>query len=110
MKSQIENPKGLHKRYVIRKLVKVRSILEPNYRAARIKEISTDVLNKEPEYKLIEVEVDKDAEYFVLRLDLGGSDIDHVNACRIAIHAYASAIKSTIPQLAKDLLEQYPLI
>ena len=54
--------------------------------------------------------VDPDAEYFVLRLDTGGSDIEHIKAGRIGIHAYAEAIKHHLPQLSSDLIKRYPLI
>lgn len=52
---------------------------------------------------------DPKAEYFVLRLDLNGSDSNHILACRKAIQTYADAIESTIPQLAKDLRKRYPI-
>lgn len=52
---------------------------------------------------------DLNAEYFVLRLDDGGSDPKHIEACRIAVNAYASAIEPHIPGLAKDLKKRYPL-
>jgi len=51
--------------------------------------------------------IDPEAEYFVLRLDCGGSDIHHIAACRAAIHAYADAIKRYLPQLAQDLMTRY---
>ncbi|MBL7942466.1 MAG: hypothetical protein JNM00_06855 [Flavobacteriales bacterium] len=54
--------------------------------------------------------VDKDAEYFVMRLDTGGKDINHIKACRIGIHAYADAIEPHLPELARDLRERYPLV
>lgn len=77
--------KGLYRRFDIRKVTKVGD---------------TEVLTP----------VDPDAEYFVLRLDTGGSDIEHIKACRIGIHAYAEAIQPHIPQLARDLIERYPLL
>lgn len=63
-------------------------------------------------YKVEKVNGDTDpnAEYFVLRLDEGGSDIEHIKACRIAAHAYADAIERHLPQLAADLRGRYPLI
>lgn len=83
-----ENPKGLHAKYLIKKFAGfTRNGGEP---------VFTDV--------------DKDAEYFVLRLDLKAKDLNHVRACRLAIHSYADAIEPTIPELAKDLKERYPLI
>jgi hypothetical protein len=91
MKDQLENPKGLHQRYAIKKIVVM---------ATQPPTVET----------LEEQDVDPDAEYFVLRLDLGGRDIHHIKAGRIAIHAYAEAIKDYIPQLASDLRERYPLL
>jgi len=82
MKTQKQNPKGLHKRYFIKKIDKNGKLIP----------------------------IDEFAEYFVLRLDDYGSDLNHIKACRIGIHAYANAIESTIPQLAKDLRDRYPLI
>lgn len=81
--TQSENPKGLHQRYYIAK-------------------VNEDGKGEYP--------VDPNAEYFVMRLDEGGKDRNHVAACRIGIHAYADAIESFIPELAKDLRERYPLL
>lgn len=50
--------------------------------------------------------VDEDAEYFILRLDSGGSDPEHIKACRKAAVAYARAIQHHLPQLAADLLDR----
>lgn len=100
MKNQLENPTGLHQRYKIQKIVPVHKPVNEELYGKR----SRDLV----EAKL--VDVDENAEYFVLRLDLGGSDINHIKACRIGIHAYANAIEATIPQLAADLRERYPLI
>jgi hypothetical protein len=85
--TQLENPKGLHQRYYIRKFVEVEGSRYPGT-----------------------LEVDPNAEYFVLRLDTGGSDPEHIKACRIAVHAYADAIEHHLPELAKDLRERYPLL
>jgi hypothetical protein len=90
------NPNGLHRRYFIRKYVGKRYIGnnffgEPVY---------------EPEFE----DVDPNAEYFVMRLDVGGSDLKHIAACRVGIHAYADAIEPHLPELAKDLRERYPLL
>jgi len=91
MKTESENPKGLHLKYQIKRIV--------GWRGGKgIKEIP------------ITKEVDKNAEYFVLRLDTGGSDLNHIKSCRIAIHAYADAIEATIPQLASDLRKRYPIL
>ena len=51
--------------------------------------------------------VDETAEYFILRLDSGGSDPIHIEACRKAVLKYADEIESHIPQLTKDLRERY---
>lgn len=51
--------------------------------------------------------IDPDAEYFVLRLDSGGSDQQHVNACRRAVLLYAECIQSHLPRLADDLRARY---
>ena len=87
--TQTENSKGLHARYFIQKIV------HPN-------------IFEEPGMKL--APVDEGSEYFVMRLDKGGSDIEHIKACRIGVHAYADAIEHHLPELAKDLKERYPLI
>lgn len=86
-----ENPTGLHARYVIRKVV------------GRTK------TNFGHGYKLKTKAVDPNAEYFILRLDKGGSDPEHIRACRIAIQYYADAIEKHLPDLAKDLRERYPI-
>jgi hypothetical protein len=44
--------------------------------------------------------VDPAAQYFVLRLDDGGTDPCHTEACRAAARAYADAVRP-IPHLAK---------
>lgn len=82
IKSQKENPNGFHRRYQIKKVTK-------------------DGLLEQP---------DPHSEYFVLRLDEGGRDKEHIKACRIAINAYADAIEHHLPFLAKELKEFYPLI
>lgn len=80
-----ENPKGLHQKYVIRKVTGIDSI--------------TRKLKTKP--------VDEGSEYFVLRLDSGGSDKNHINACRKAVCHYAELIKDHLPELSKDLIERY---
>lgn len=95
--SQLDNPNGLHAKYQIKKIVS-----NPDYNP-----------NGEWRYQrnlLKAVDTDPDAEYFVMRLDTRDNDINHIKACRIGIHAYADSIESTIPQLAKDLREHYPLL
>lgn len=86
-----ENPNGLHARYSIRKIAGWK---------------------KDGFYgtKPITKAVDPGAEYFIMRLDENGSDINHIKACRIGVHAYAQAIEPFIPELAKDLRERYPLL
>lgn len=92
-----ERPEGLHQRYVIRK---VTGHAKPNY--GKFVDITGG-------YKLKTKPVDPDAEYFVMRLDIGGSDPNHILACRKAIQVYANEIEATIPELAKDLRERYPV-
>jgi hypothetical protein len=70
----------------------------------------SQVINNSDQYIEALVSVDKNAEYFVLRLDQGGKDIEHIKACRIGIHAYADAIAHHLPKLAFDLKDKYPLI
>jgi hypothetical protein len=50
--------------------------------------------------------IDKDAEYFVLRLN-GDGDPIHIKACRDAVLCYARGIKDHLPLLYKDLIEKY---
>ncbi len=55
--------------------------------------------------------IDKDAEYFILRLDLqdmhSKENTFHRIACRKAILTYAEEIKDVLPELAKDLINKY---
>lgn len=51
--------------------------------------------------------VDPAAEYFVLRLDDGGTDPKHVEACRKAIMEYADQIRPHRPRLALDIHQRY---
>lgn len=97
--TQVDNPKGLHQRYSIKKLIQIPN---PNYDPSSILGLH------EPSI-IVEYPVDKDAEYFVLRLDKNGKDPNHINACRIGVQAYANAIEPFIPELAKDLRERYPV-
>lgn len=80
--TQKENPNGLHQRYHVRKIDPLGNI----------------------------VGIDQDSEYFVMRLDEGGKDREHIKACRVGVHAYADAIEHHLPELAKDLRERYPLL
>lgn len=86
-----ENPKGLHAKYLIRKIVGWK---QEGFFGM----------------KAITKAVDKNAEYFIMRLDEGGKDIEHIKACRIGVHSYANAIENHLPELAKDLRERYPLL
>jgi outer membrane murein-binding lipoprotein Lpp len=47
--------------------------------------------------------VDKDAHYFVLRIDNHGDDRKHIQACQEAALTYAKCIRDHIPKLASDL-------
>lgn len=75
IKTQEENPIGLHQRYNISKS------------------------NGKP--------IDTNAEYFVLRVDLNGSDPKHIEACRKAVITYAENIKEHLPELSQDLINRY---
>lgn len=93
MKSRKQNPDGLHQRFVIRKIV--------------------PTVSSRAKYEQKTVAMPKDNEYFILRLDLNNvmrRDMAHVTACRVAINAYAEAIKETLPKLSEDLKERYPLV
>jgi hypothetical protein len=89
-----ENPKGLHQRYYIQKIV-------PN----EIEIMGVKLGDSENPYRVIPC--DDNAEYFVLRLDEKGSDKNHIEACRKAVLTYAKNIAPFIPELAKDLIERY---
>jgi hypothetical protein len=89
--TQIENPEGLHQRYCIQKIINVEKNLKAGV-PTTIYEVS---------------QVDPKAEYFVLRLDNGGSDKKHIAACREAVLYYASLIKDHLPKLAADLIKRY---
>lgn len=96
--------KGLMRKYHIQKVVKIQN---PDFApTARV----SQVINNYDSHIEALVPVDKGAEYFVLRLDTGASDLEHVKACRIAINAYAEAIKLHMPQLWDDLVKRYPII
>lgn len=92
-----ENPIGPHQRYHVMKIVP-----NPYFDSSR------PIDDGNHTHKL--GNTDPGAEYFVLRLDEGGKDREHIKACRIGIHAYANAIEHHLPELAKDLRERYPLI
>ena len=98
--SQNQNPKGLHARYYIQKIVK-----NPKYQV----EVTGTFTGIDDTPEFVTAPVDPGAEYFVMRLDMGGSDINHIRACRIAIKAYAEAMANIMPELSKDLLQRYPV-
>lgn len=77
--TQKQNPEGLHQRY-------------------RINKIRADGTTKP---------VDKDADYFVLRLDEKCKDKKHIKACRQALLVYAIMIEEHLPQLSKEILQKY---
>lgn len=83
-----DNPKGLHQKYVIRKVSGIKG--DGGFRET-----------------LITKAVDPSAEYFVLRLDDGCKDKKHVEACRKAVLHYAELIKNHLPELSKDLINKY---
>lgn len=105
MKNQIENPNGLHARYSIRKIIEV-----PNPKLSVPDGIYTKRVDRISPTVLKTKEVDKGSEYFVLRLDTCGSDIEHIKACRVAVNAYAEAIKHHLPRLSEELIKKYPLL
>ncbi len=86
------NPKGLHARYYIQKIKDVHFTEGFFY-------------DKNPHMDL--KAVDEGSEYFVMRLDDGGSDPKHIEACRKAVLYYAELIKDHLPELSKDLIKRY---
>lgn len=88
--TQFENPNGFHQRYHIQKI----EIREGFHLKDGLKLVPCD----------------PGAEYFVMRLDEGGKDLEHIKACRIGVNAYADAIEHHLPELSKDLRERYPLL
>lgn len=55
----------------------------------------------------LEGKTDPKAEYFVLRLDNGGKDKNHIKACREALLKYAALMKNHLPELYDDIVEKY---
>lgn len=51
--------------------------------------------------------IDESSEYFVLRLDENGDDMNHIAACRKAILTYAKAIADHLPNLSYHLIHRY---
>lgn len=86
------NPNGLHSRFYIQKI----EGLTPH----------EDFFGN-TYFEPILKEVDAGAEYFVLRLDKGGSDPIHIEACRKAVMRYAEEIEGHLPELSRDLIERY---
>lgn len=89
IKSKQDNPKGLHAKYYIQK---IKGLIPKG---------------KGTPSELILKDVDHGSEYFVMRLDFGGKDKKHIEACRSAILHYAEQIKDHIPELSKDLIDRY---
>lgn len=54
--------------------------------------------------------IDPGAEFFVLRLDDGCNDKNHLAACRMAVLNYADYISPYIPQLSEDLIDRYSIM
>ncbi len=104
MKTKQQNPNGLHKRYHIQKISKI-----PNPDFCPTAKVS-QVINNSDQFIEGLIPVDKNSEYFVLRLDKGGSDVEHIKACRIAVNAYADAIERHLPKLAKDIREKWTIL
>ena len=90
--TQLDNPSGLHQRYYVQKIVEANGPFDDG----------------ESKFKIIPT--DPGSEYFIMRLDEGGKDLEHIKACRIGVHAYADAIEHHLPELANDLRERYPLL
>jgi len=89
----MENTEGLKNKYFIQKVIGKIYVGDDFFGNAIYK----------PELK----EVDKNAEYFVLRLDDNSKDKIHLEACRKAILVYAEEIKNHLPELSKDLTNKY---
>lgn len=51
--------------------------------------------------------INPDNEYFLLKVK-GEGDPKHIEACQIALLAYAGAIQEHLPKLADDIFEKYP--
>jgi hypothetical protein len=77
-----DNPKGLQKRYNVRKIGKDGIVRERDQ--------------------------DPNAKYFVLRLDNYGEK-NHVLACRAALKLYADLIGIYLPELSEDIKDNYDL-
>lgn len=91
---QNENPQGLYQRYYIQKVVPLNQY-----------KFMGSALHDDNAYELNPV--DENAEYFVMRLDDGGKDKKHIEACRKAVCFYANEIKNHLPGLSKDLFHRY---
>jgi hypothetical protein len=92
LKNKLENPDGLHQKYLIQKIVRPK---KRKFFSSWFDSTDYDLVPMEPGF-----------EGFVLRLDEGG-DSKHVEACRKAVLTYAEEIKDYLPQLSKDLFDRY---
>ena len=95
-----KNPEGLHQKYLIERILGYEEFIFPKGH------LCEDLTYKVP----ITRPTEEWAEYFILRLDEDGEDMEHIKACRVAIHAYADAIQHHLPKLASDIKERYPLL
>jgi len=111
MENKINNPKGLHQKYFIQKIVDIKAFIERQWLSVKnfVGTPFEDLLYDKPQ-RLVKEHVEENSEYFLLRLDLNGTDLTHVKASRIAAHSYADAIENHLPEVAKDIREKYPLI
>lgn len=107
MKNQIENPKGLHARYSIRKIKVVKN---PDFGKDLSNTLYGKRRNTTSEFKIITEPTEENSEYFVLKMDENADDIEHLKACRIAVNSYANSIEHHLPQLAKDIREKWPIL
>lgn len=67
------------------------------------KDENPDGLHQHYEVKPLKGERDPNANYFVLRIDAGGDDLEHLRACMAAARIYAHQIRDHIPGLSRDL-------
>lgn len=110
--TQLENPKGLHQRYLIHKIVPASKEYIEQAEIIHETTIPENVINTKKFVPplFMPINVDQGSEYFIMRLDEGGKDPEHIKACRIGVHAYAEAIKHHLPELSNDLINRYPLL
>jgi len=72
------------------------------------RKLTEGIINKYQITRTDGKELHPNFEAFVLRLDENGSDKNHLRACKIAVNAYAEAIKDHLPVLAEDIKNKYP--